>query len=211
MTEKPLQVILPIGTFDTPTTPSNLYSYSLDDIINFCYINDAKKIYSSEKFGVIEIQIVPIIEIAIDEIQKAYRKERMADFYSTLGTFGHSITQHRFNLDYKTMRTARTQKFNDGKLQEIVGVYKWKKHLFEKEEGGRGRVKFYADINNVIAATHEYKQYFRTSASDMIQVYLCEVILKYEALHNDNKFFFENTLKEFDKRVKDIQSDIGTI
>lgn len=211
MDEKPLQVTLPIDTFDVPTVPSNLYDYSLDDIIELNYIHGAKKKYEDKKFGSIEIQIVPEIQIAITEIQDSYGKTNQSDFYSTIGTYGHSTIQHKYGLDYKNMKNTQSVKFANGKLKELATVHRWKKHLFDKVEGGRDRIAFYADSDEVIAAINQYKKYFRMSNSDIIQACLCNAILQWKPLHEDNKEFFIDTLGEFNKRILNVIDEVKQI
>jgi hypothetical protein len=211
--ENQLQATFPISDIQMPTTPTNLFDMSFENIIEFCYIRGARKKHKAddEDFGYEDLQMMPEILIAMDEIRLASRKSNQADFYCTMGTWGHSIIQHRYNLDYKAMAGARTTKWNEGKLNGLAGLVRDGQHLFEKIKGCRPRVSFYASVGTVLAPTSEYSKYFQTSKSDIIQVYLCEAIIRYEPLHENNKKFFKDTLEEFDQRVRDVQGKMAQI
>lgn len=196
--------------------PTNLYAMDeFDDVIEFCYIHGARKKHKAndEKFGYEDLGTVPEIFMAMDEIRLEYRKTNQADFYCTLGTWGHSIIQHRYNLDYKAMRGMRTEKFKEGKLSKLVSLYQDGKHLFDKSPNGkkRHRVAFYADVESVLAPITEYSKYFDMSKSDIVQACLCEVILRYKPLHEGNKEFFLDTLEEFDYRVCNVLEKMGAL
>jgi hypothetical protein len=211
--EKQLQMILPSDTFDTPCVPSNLYNYSLDDVIEFKYIKHAWHKFKKEQgFGHLDIGVVPQIANMIDRIQDHCKITNRSDFYSTCGTFGHSIIQKRYSFDYKTMISTKFEKIDAGKLQEVCKVQEQHDHrIFKRGKTVRRRAHFYADYENVIAPTNKYAEVFEISASEIVQIYLCEVILLWKPIHNDNKKFFFDALMEFGECVRINQQDMKQI
>ena len=209
----------PQATFDVSqldeldVTPARLYDMDFETVIELCYINGARKKHkmNDDSYGYEDLQMMPEILIAMDEIRMACRKSNQADFYCTMGTWGHSIIQHKYNLDYKSMAGTRTAKWKEGKLNRLAELARDGQHLFEMVKGCRPRIAFYADIETVLAPTGEYSKYFHISKSDLIQIYLCAAIIRYEPLHDNNKKFFNDTLDEFDGRVRGVQEKLSQI
>jgi hypothetical protein len=207
-----LQATFDLTGLGVYTVPTNLYDFTLDMVMSDQYY--VRHVYSRKQtgeYGYIPIQVIPEIELMLDYIQEQYNKSNSSDFVSNMTTYGHSRIQRRYNLNHKAMRTVKSRKIADGKLNDLATKYRWKKRLFENVEGGREQIIVYLDTDTVIAPTTQYRKSFKFSKSDLVQLYLCEAILQYPGLHKDNAVFFLETLGEFDERAIRFQEKIAEL
>ena len=200
MDEKPLQVILPLEEFDTPCVPSNLYSYSLEEVFEFSFVRITEKnLVAPSMYAKVRVYLVPELRIVLTEMQKAFKIFNQRQFYATVYPYGLSIFQHDFNTQLNTIKNIRTQMFFGGKYDTLVDLYGSRHHLFEKLPKGdlRKEINIHGLRHAVIAPANENAEFFNVSTSDISLLFLCEVILKWDKAPEKPKRFCKSMIEEF--------------
>lgn len=198
--KEPLQVILPLEEFDTPCVPSNLYGHSLDDIIEFAFVKITEKdLVAPSKYGKTTVYLSPELNVIFTEMKKAFKIINQRNFFATVYPYGLSIFQHEFNPQLKIIKNNRTQMFYGDKYEIVVELYGSGHHLFEKLPKGslRKEKNIFGNRDEVIAPVNENAEFFNVSNSDLSQVILCGVALKWDKLPDKPKKFCSNMIDGF--------------
>lgn len=192
---------------DSISVPGKVYEFTLGQALSLPVVVP-RNVKMDPDWGRTEINMLLEISDIISALMSDNNLTSRQSVIATLGEYGRSLFQHKYNPTLKDLKRLKNEIFYSGQGRRVLnGLYGNTKHLacFPKMENGvrRKRTNLYglkdAGLN---ASIGENSDFFNTSDSDMAQIMICHALLQWEHLPPDYKEFCNNVVNEFDEHSK---------
>jgi hypothetical protein len=183
----------------------DMWNYPLEDIMITCRVSVPSRDTQQrrENFSRLHLKIITDVR-AIEGVMMEAFDINKTDFYGTLLPYALSLFQHEYHVDLTAAKNRRAAKVLAGEREELNAELENDFEFFERMRTGKRRVErsMYADPA-VVAAIGDNAEYFNLSKTDMTQIMLAMAFVRWKAIHQEYKDYFENeVIKRFDRYTR---------